>query len=354
MVIIASAPGKVILFGEHAVVYGKPAIAAAITKRIYVKSRLIDSGSGIQISSKGKTESTIEYVKRAIELVIGTKRMKKAKHGQGIEITIDSELPVGGGLGSSAALSVATIKSVSTLFGIDLEKEEIARLGKEVESKVQGASSGIDPFVSTYGGAIYYKDGRFSKCRQQINPFSGHGSIIIGYTGSPSSTKNMIANVSHLREKYPKIIDRIFDAIGDISERAKIILEEDNLNENENELGSLMNLNNGLLESLGVSSFSLSNLVNASLLAGALGAKITGAGGGGCIFALSSGEDWEDGEEKEVSTASNRSSRKSEIFEQFETRKSKICDAIKMAGGVPIPVEISHDGVRLESNSRKI
>jgi mevalonate kinase len=310
--VIVSAPGKVILFGEHAVVYGKPAIAAAINKRIYVKSRLIDSGSGIQISSEGKTESTIEYVKHAIELVIGTKRMKK----QGIDVTIGSELPVGGGLGSSAALSVATIKSVSTLFGMDLEEEEIAKLGREAESKVQGASSGIDPFVSTYGGAIYYRDGRFD--RQQINPLS----IVIGYTGSPSSTKNMISNVSHLREKYPKIIDHIFDVIGDISERSKIILEEDNLNENE--LGDLMNLNNGLLEALGVSSFSLSNLVNAALLAGAFGAKITGAGGGGCIFALSSGK------EKEVSTA------------------------IKMAGGVPIPVEISYDGVRLEPNSRKI
>jgi mevalonate kinase len=199
---------------------------------------------------------------------------------------------------------------------MDLEEEEIARLGREAESKVQGASSGIDPFVSTYGGAIYYRDGRFD--RQQINPLS----IVIGYTGSPSSTKNMISNVSHLREKYPKIIDHIFDVIGDISERSKIILEEDNLNENE--LGDLMNLNNGLLEALGVSSFSLSNLINAALLAGAFGAKIIGAGGGGCIFALSSGK------EKEVSTA------------------------IKMAGGVPIPVEISYDGVRLEPNSRKI
>ena len=314
LMVIASAPGKVILFGEHAVVYGKPAIAAAITKRIYVKSRRIDSG--IQIFSEDKTESSIEYVKHAIELVIGTKRMKK----QGIDVTIDSELPVGGGLGSSAALSVATIKSVSTLLGVDLGKEEIARLGREVESKVQGASSGIDPFVSTYGGAIYYRDGRFD--RQQINPFPGSRSIVIGYTGSSSSTKNMISNVSHLREKYPKIIDHIFDVIGDISERAKIIFDGD-LRKNENELGDLMNLNNGLLEALGVSSFSLSNLVNASLLAGALGAKITGAGGGGCIFALSSGR------EKEVSTA------------------------IKMAGGVPIPVEISFDGVRLEPNSRK-
>ena len=312
LMVIASAPGKVILFGEHAVVYGKPAIAAAITKRIYVKSRRIDSG--IQIFSEDKTESSIEYVKHAIELVIGTKRMKK----QGIDVTIDSELPVGGGLGSSAALSVATIKSVSTLLGVDLGKEEIARLGREVESKVQGASSGIDPFVSTYGGAIYYRDGRFD--RQQINPLS----IVIGYTGSPSSTKNMISNVSHLREKYPKIIDHIFDVIGDISERAKITFDGDlRVRKNENELGDLMNLNNGLLEALGVSSFSLSNLVNASLLAGALGAKITGAGGGGCIFALSSGR------EKEVSTA------------------------IKMAGGVPIPVEISFDGVRLEPNSRK-
>ena len=320
LMVIASAPGKVILFGEHAVVYGKPAIASAINKRIYVKSRLIDSGSGIQISSEGKTESTMGYVKRAIDLVIGKKRMKK----QGIEITIDSELPVGGGLGSSAALSIATIKSVSTLFGIDLEKEEIARLGREVESKVQGLSSGIDPFVSAYGGAIYYTNGRF--VRQQINPLS----IVIGYTGSPSSTKNMISNVSHLREKYPKIIDHIFDVIGDISERAKIILgESGDLQENENELGDLMNLNNGLLETLGVSSFSLSNLINAALHAGALGAKITGAGGGGCIFALSSGKNGKDGKEKEVSTA------------------------IKMAGGVPIPVEISYDGVRLESNSRK-
>ena len=308
--VIASAPGKIILFGEHAVVYGKPAIAIAITKRTYVKSRKIDSG--IQIFSKDKTKSTIEYVKHAIELVIGTKRMKK----QGINIIIDSELPIGGGLGSSAALSVATIKSVSSLFGIDLGKEEIARLGWKVESKVQDVSSGIDPFISTYGGAIYYKNGRFNY--QQINPLS----IVIGFTGSSSSTKNMISNVSYLRKKYPKIIDHIFDIIGVISERAKIILDASN-NLNVNELGDLMNLNNGLLKAFGVSSFSLSNLVDASLLAGAFGAKITGAGGEGCIFALSSGK------EKEISTA------------------------IEMAGGIPVPIEISFDGVRLEPNSKK-
>jgi len=321
--ITASAPGKIILFGEHAVVYGKPAIVAAINKRIYVTSQLTDSG--IHIFSKGNTESSIDYVRHAIELIIGTERIKK----QGIDIIIDSELPVGGGLGSSAALCIATIKSISTLFNINLDKEKIAKLGWETEFKVQSMSSGIDPFISTYGGAIYYKNGKFNY--QKIDTSL---SMILGYTGIPSSTKSMILKVSHLRERYPEIINPIINAIGNISERAKIIFDTSSQkfenyksliykksnSLNINDLGDLMNLNNNLLEALGVSSISLSELIDVSLLAGALGAKITGAGGGGCILAYTP--------KKEI----------------------EVLDAIKIAGGIPIPIEISFEGVRLEPN----
>ncbi len=281
MAVIASAPGKVILFGEHAVVYGEPSLAGAIDKRIYVKAeensdkkiRIISGDySEIVEFSNLKPEGRFRYVKKAVELVFN-----KANETLGIDIIVNSQLPPASGLGSSAAVSVATIASLSRLFGIALEKKEIARLGHRVELEVQGAASPTDTLTSTFGGMLFIEPTK----KRHINIAFSELPLVIGYTADPRSTAELVKSVRERRERHPEIIDSIIAQIGNITRKARHFLEEKNLES----IGELMDINHGLLEALGVSTEKLSRLVYVSRNAGARGAKLTGAGGGGCMIA---------------------------------------------------------------------
>ena len=330
MRVLASAPAKIILFGEHSVVYGKPAIAAAINLRTYVWAEFNDRGA-IKIEAKdirvpgltvsfsedeiyfesdyGKAAEVLSYVRQAIELV----RDEAGKNGRGITVSITSQIPVGAGLGSSAAVAVATIGAVSKLLGLELTNEEIGRLGHRVELLVQGASSGIDPTVSAIGGFIHYEKGNFEHLPFRELP------IVVGYTGSSGSTKELVAMVRRAYDEMPDVMEPILVAMGKIVDRARDVListlEERTRFE---KLGKLMNINHGLLDALGVSTKKLSELVYAARTAGALGAKITGAGGGGCMYALA------------------------------PEKQSEVATAITIAGGTPMVTEISRDGLRIE------
>ncbi|MBC7095311.1 mevalonate kinase [Thermococcus sp.] len=329
MRVLASAPAKIILFGEHSVVYGKPAIAAAIDLRTYVKAEFNENGR-IRIEAKdirtpgltvsfsedqiyfetdyGKAAEVLSYVREAINLV-----MEEAEKQKGVTVSITSQIPVGAGLGSSAAVAVATIGAVSRLFGLELTPEEVAKLGHKVELLVQGASSGIDPTVSAIGGFLYYQKGSFESLPVVELP------IVVGYTGSSGSTKELVAKVRKNYEEMPEIIDPILNSMGRLVEKAReVILAEYDKEIKFKRLGTLMNINHGLLDALGVSTKSLSDLVYASREAGALGAKITGAGGGGCMYALA------------------------------PEKQSEVATAIKIAGGMPMITKISREGLRIE------
>ncbi|WP_175059304.1 mevalonate kinase [Thermococcus sp. 2319x1] len=329
MGVLASAPAKIILFGEHSVVYGKPAIAAAIDLRTYVKAEFNKNGR-IRIEAKdirtpgltvsftedqiyfetdyGKAAEVLSYVREAINLV-----MEENGKQKGLTVSITSQIPVGAGLGSSAAVAVATIGAVSKLLGLELSREEIAKLGHKVELLVQGASSGIDPTVSSVGGFLYYQKGSFESLPVIELP------IVVGYTGSSGSTKELVAKVRKNYEEMPEIIEPILNSMGKLVEKAREVILADYDKEIKFQLlGRLMNINHGLLDALGVSTKSLSDLVYASREAGALGAKITGAGGGGCMYALAPG------------------------------KQSEVATAIKIAGGVPMITKISREGLRIE------
>ncbi|MFA4661619.1 mevalonate kinase [Pyrococcus kukulkanii] len=329
MRVLASAPAKIILFGEHSVVYGKPAIAAAINLRTYVEAELrrddrirIEAHDikvpGLTVSFSeneiyfesdyGKAAEVLSYVRQAIELA-----MEEAGVRKGINVSITSQIPVGAGLGSSAAVAVATIGAVSKLLGLELTREEVAKLGHKVELLVQGASSGIDPTVSAIGGFLYYEKGNFEHLPFMELP------IVVGYTGSSGSTKELVAMVRRRYESMPELIVPILNAMGKLVKKAKEVITSE-LDEEEKfaKLGELMNINHGLLDALGVSTKKLSELVYAARTAGALGAKITGAGGGGCMYALAPGK------QREVATA------------------------ITIAGGTPMITEISREGLRIE------
>ena len=264
-----SAPGKIYLFGEHAVVYGEPAIACAVDLRTRVRVELNNS---IVIQSQiGRTGIDFEkhpYVSAVIE------KMREFVPIKGTFLTVDSDIPVGSGLGSSAAVTIASIGALNELFGCGLSLEEIAKLGHEIEIRVQGAASPTDTYVSTFGGVVIIPERRKLK-----TPDCG---IVIGDTGVFSSTKELVANVRQLRDSYPELIGPLMASIGKISRIGETLV----LSGDYASIGRLMNVNQGLLDALGVNILELSRLIYSARVAGAFGAKITGAGGGGCMVAL--------------------------------------------------------------------
>lgn len=273
MTINCTAPGKIYLFGEHAVVYGESAIACAVELRTRVK---VKRSSKISISSDiGTTGLDFEvhpYVSAAIQKM-GT---------PGVSVEISSDIPVGSGLGSSAAVTVATLGALNIECAHGYGKEKIALMAHEIEKEVQGAASPTDTFVSTFGGAIEIPS------RKKLDLLEC--GVVIGNTckgASPKKTANLVKQVAILKEEFPDSIDPIIKTIGSFAKHGQIMLAL----KKYGELGRLMNVNHGLLDAIGVGTLELSALVYAARNAGAYGAKITGAGGGGCMVALTDSQD---------------------------------------------------------------
>ena len=286
----SSAPGKVYLFGEHAVVYGEPAVPCAIDKRITVSCTESDdnlisiqapqidinnfsiefSESSLK-SNLSKVEPHLHYILTAIDLSLNFSETIL----NGLEIVVKSDIPLGAGLGSSAAVSVATVDAVSRTCDVIHPLEHIATLAHEVEQTVQGRASRADTFCSTMGGFVCVEGNKCNKL-----PFSKLP-LTIGYDGGFGSTKELVSMVQTNKENYD-FIGSIITSIGSISKLGIVALE----NQDMATTGDLMNINHGLLSSLGVSSDSLDEMVWAARNSGAFGAKLTGAGGSGCIVAL--------------------------------------------------------------------
>ncbi|MFA5221641.1 MAG: mevalonate kinase [Methanoregula sp.] len=249
-----SAPGKVFLFGEHAVVYGKPGIAMAIKPRVFVTVR----------QTKRAQRAKSPYIDGCFEAM-----------GVSGSVYINSQLPSSSGLGSSAAVTVATLCAINDEFGKKKTREDIANMAFEVEKTVQkGRASPTDTTVSAYGGIVFISNGE----RRRLPPQNIQ--LVIGDSLVSHSTAKMVEQVSDLKKKHPTIVDPVLDAIEGVSLSAIHHLD------NPKELGRYMNMNHALLEVLGVGHPQLSRLVLAARSAGAFGAKITGAGGGGCMIAL--------------------------------------------------------------------
>jgi mevalonate kinase len=249
-----SAPGKVFLFGEHAVVYGKPGIAMAIKPRVFVTVR----------KTRHPTRAKSPYIDNCFEMT-----------GVTGSVYINSQLPSSSGLGSSAAVTVATLSAINDEFALNRTREDIANMAFEIEKKVQkGRASPTDTTVSAFGGIVLIT----GTSRRRLPPQNMH--LVIGDSLVSHSTTKMVEQVADLRRQQPKIVDPILDAIEGVSLTAIHHLS------NPKELGCYMDMNHALLEALGVGHPQLSRLVLAARSAGAFGAKITGAGGGGCMVAL--------------------------------------------------------------------
>ena len=266
---IASAPAKVILFGEHAVVYKKHALVTAVSLRCYAN---VKKSSRYRISSPLGTTTLDFEVHPWISYAI--KNFSEIREIRGVEVSIKSEIPIASGLGSSAAVTVSVLKALDAEFEAGLSDEDIFEIAKKVEIDVQGIGSGTDPFVSTFGGTWLIPE------KKELN-FKDFDILIVD-TNEKSITAEMVKKVAELRNRHPEIVDSIFDAIDSISLKASNTLES---LKNVESLRELVFINQCLLKAIGVSSKKIDEIVELLNKKG-IAAKLTGAGGGGCVIGI--------------------------------------------------------------------
>jgi mevalonate kinase len=283
--ISASAPGKVILFGEHAVVYGRPAIAIPVTQ---VKAKAIVTANPRGMPGEVRVqapdiglESTLEAldpVQPLAAAIQGVAIALKVKHLPACTVKITSTIPVAAGMGSGAAVSVAIIRALSAFLGHPFPDEKVSALAFEVEKIHHGTPSGIDNIVITYARPIYFVKGKPIEILKVGRPFT----IVIGDTGIASPTATAVGEVRKAWQADKAQYEAYFDSVGAIVESARQAVESGGVEL----LGPLMDANHGVLRKIGVSSAALDGLVTAARRAGAWGAKLCGGGRGGNMIAL--------------------------------------------------------------------
>ena len=283
----ASAPGKIILFGEHAVVYGQPAIAAPLTQ-LRAWARVSDGQKpGVYISAPDLHEEhwlhesdEDDALAFAVRLVQQAARLPALPP---LHIQVHSDIPIAGGLGSGAATAASLIRALARhLQQPDLARDEsVAELTYEVEKIHHGTPSGIDNTVVALERAVYFVR---DQPRNQIEPFkvARPMSLLVADTGVRSGTREVVDDVRLRWQAQPQRFQALFEACGHVARAARLALQEGD----GPAVGRLMNENQVLLQSMTVSGPQLEQLVRAAREAGALGAKLSGAGRGGNMIAL--------------------------------------------------------------------
>jgi hydroxymethylglutaryl-CoA reductase len=274
--------GKIILFGEHAVVYGKRAIAAPIP--LAVHSRVVDTDNGVWIvMPRWGVEQRLhdDPVKRSAIEEIGAGILDRlGLSDRSMRIEVYSEIPRAMGLGGSAAVAVAIIRALDLHYELGLSDDEVNQYAYRAEQVAHGTPSGIDNTVATFGRPILYRAGSPPQIEEIV--FAKPIRFVIGITGSESLTAKTVARVRAARDKNRVVIDRVFRGIDALTGQALVAIKHHDLER----LGDLMNVCHGLLNSLQVSSWELEELIQIAREHGALGAKLTGGGGGGSMIAL--------------------------------------------------------------------
>jgi len=261
--------GKVILLGEHFVVHGAPALAAGVENKAVVELEPSDKTDLIteQFVIREMSFAGINAIFRAMDI--------KEK----FSIHLTGDLPTTGGLGSSAAFCVALVKALASYKGINLTKDEINKYAFEGEKAFHGNPSGIDNFMATYGGVVIFKKG------EEFHNFIEPGvelNLVVCYTGQISETPKMIEQVRKFREGNNERFTQLMDEASELVYRAAKSIEKGKIDE----LGIFMNQNQSLLSEIGVSLEKNDEVVRIMTDSGALGAKLTGGGGGGSCIAL--------------------------------------------------------------------
>ncbi len=320
--ITVSAPGKLMLFGEHAVVYNRPCLVTAVDQRMYMTVTLIDNdlfsldAPDVKITDYKKTIKNIgkgEIPKGAMFIEIAVKNFKK-RYGlkSGIKIITKSEFSSQFGFGSSSASIVCVIKALTELFNKKLSNKQLFDLAYNTVLDIQGKGSGFDVAAAIYGGTLYFFTGG-----KVIKPLNiKQLPLIVGYSGVKADTVTLMNQVKETSDKYPKIIEGTYTEI----ERLIPLAQRALLKNDWQTVGELMDINQGYLESLGVSTNKLWDMIYAIRDNGGYGAKLSGAGGGDCIIGLAP-----------------------------DAKISAIKKAIKAAGGEFLSIKTNAEGVRIEN-----
>jgi mevalonate kinase len=278
----SSAPGKIILFGEHAVVYGRPALAVPVMQ-VHADVDVSDSPhAGIWIDAPDvdlRAElNTIPSDHPIASVIHNFLFLSRVSPFPNLEIKIMSTIPVASGLGSGAAVTVALTRALAAHLNYSMTEEEINAFAYEIEKLHHGTPSGIDNTVVTYAQPVYFVKGQPIEIFRVGEPFT----IVIADTGISAPTKESVGDVRRLWLADKSRWETVFDKIGEISFTARRAIEAGKWEL----LGELMNENHALLQTLTVSSPELDGLVETAVRAGALGAKLSGGGRGGNMIAL--------------------------------------------------------------------
>lgn len=308
------------LFGEHAVVYGLPCIVTAVDQRMWVntvrtqKLTIKLAAPEVKIPKfEASVDISLKEVPQGAKFVFAAVKnfFKEYKVSSGLDIKTRSDFSSSFGFGSSSAVTVCVVKCLAEIFKIKISNKKLFNICYKTILDVQGVGSGFDIAAAIWGGTLYFVGG--GKKIVQIS--KGYLPLTVGYTGVKADTATLVKKVAELKKIEPKVVNSIFNLIILIVESARKLLKDGNYQE----LGKLANLNQGLLEALGVNTIELSNLIYASREAGAFGAKLSGAGGGDCMIAFVP-----------------------------STKISKIKKAIEKHGGTFLPVKTGAVGVRVE------
>lgn len=268
--------GKIILLGEHAVVHGYPAIAVGIERGVTAKARPAEHDllrlSPWKLAIRPDRAGD-EPLERAFASALALYPERPS-----LEVRAEVELPAGAGLGCSAAIGVSVLAAIDEALDIDRPRSDLAAAALAWEKVFHGNPSGIDNTMSAVGGVALFRKGARLEPLHSNKPLH----LVIGYSGEPSSTKEMVASVASQLESDPKRVKKSFEGIEILVRNAKPAIEAGD----HVALGQLLDLNHSLLSSLMLCTTKLDQMCQAARAAGALGAKMTGAGGGGCMFAL--------------------------------------------------------------------
>lgn len=317
-----SAPGKLMLLGEHAVVYGRPCIVTAIDQRMRVtveqtdKNTLVIDAPDVHIFGYEKPIDTLGsgdiprgaiFVEHAVQAFYA-----KFSCTGGVHVSVSSEFSSQVGFGSSSASTVCVVQALAQIHQKKILPKQMFTIAFQGVLNVQGGGSGFDIAAAIYGGTIYYVANA-----KIVEPLSfSTMPLIVGYTGIKADTSSLLREVAEKMKAQPEKVNRIYDAIAKLANDAKIKMIEGDWER----VGKLMDFNQDYLRDLGVSSQKLETLIVAAKQAGAWGAKLSGAGGGDCMIALAP-----------------------------DDKKKAIESAIEAVGGQVIHIAPGAQGVRIEA-----
>ena len=265
--------GKIILFGEHFVVHGAPAIAGGISNSAKVKVKRSDRN---RIITK---QTVVEELSLAgIEAVLRSMGIKER-----YDVHLEGDLPTYGGLGSSAAFCVGLVRAVCDDQGTHMTNEQVNNHAYAGEMAFHGNPSGIDNTMATHGGVVEFKRGRtMAESSFEFIDVKKPLDLVVSFTGKYSPTPKMLERVKKFKEEDEAEFAQLMDEYMAIKMDGRKAVEKGKLDE----IGALMNANQGLLAEIGVSDELNERINGIAMKGGALGSKVTGGGGGGCCIAL--------------------------------------------------------------------